>query len=226
MKKSIQKLLWLLPLLYLNPASAGVDCAGTPHTRIEISVCGEPVLQALDQELTHALKSAQRRGLIDKSAVLTTRNQIARQCWRQTDEQLNACLLDSELKALIWVQSRLDGDTDSQIDPIWHYREGMVSHAVQLQKQLLVAERRLQKTRDPRLTVVTVVDLIRLFEQQLQLQPGAVEADAAIAQLQQRLVSGCNHAAYAKKWQAAVVASGQNCQALQSAAVLSASDFH
>jgi len=111
--KSFLKLVWLLPLLQFNPvttdpASAGVNCNGVPHTRLEITVCSEPMLRALDAELSVAFNEVQDRGIVDRRAVFAQRNHVARQCRRVASEALHACLLNAEVASLEWAVAKLE----------------------------------------------------------------------------------------------------------------------
>jgi len=215
----------LLPLLYGNSASAGVDCTQSPHTRLEIAICGEPVLSAIDRELTDAVTRAQKQGIIDRQESVDQRNKIARQCWREVDETLISCLHNAELQALEWVASRLgefDGDAAGISDRVGQrLHEGLAHQKLLLQKQLMIAESRMRRTGNPDLTVATITELMQLNERQQQLQPnnGAAshaDADQSIAQLEQKLVTGCNHSVYGKKWRRMVKRYELSCDTLKS----------
>ena len=214
--KNIEKLICVLLLLYGNSASAGVDCREAPHTRLEIAICGEPVLRAIDQELTQALSHARQRGVIDRSAAHKQRNKIARQCRREADESLNSCLHNAELRALEWVAVKLgemDGSVaDKNRDIRERLREGRVHQNVILQKQLRLAESRMRRTGNPELTVATIIELIQLNDER---QPNGGSESKVIAQLDQRLATGCSHAVYGKKWRRIIARRGMSCDKLQ-----------
>lgn len=232
MIKNIEKLICVLLLLYGNSASAGVDCSGSPHTRLEIAICGEPVLRSIDQELTDALSRAQQRGIIDRATAREQRNQIARQCWREVDETLNSCLHNAELNVLEWVAVKLGEVAEEDHGLSNRIGEGLVHQNLMLQKQLVLAERRLRRTGNPDLTIETIFELIRINDRQHQLQlhdGGASDASHAIAQLEQRLASGCNHTVYGKKWRRMLDRRDMSCTRLHGRevpALYSSSEFH
>ena len=232
--KNIQKLMCLLLLLYGNSASAGVDCTESPHTRLEIAICGEPVLHAIDQELTDALTRAQRRGIIDRTDVREQRNQIARQCWREAEESLNSCVHRAELQALEWVAVELgefEGENAEKNRVLRErLREGLVHQKFLLQKQLELAESTMRRTGNPDLTVVTIFELIRINERQQHLRisgdraGGAIEdrttedrtgEGRAIAQLELRLAAGCSHSVYGSKWRKMVERREMSCDKIK-----------
>lgn len=222
MKKSIQKLIWLVPCFYALPANAGVDCDATPYTRLEVSVCGEPVLRALDGELTEAFARAEQRGIIDKSAVFERRNRIARQCWREPEETLSTCLIHAELSAFESILIELgeapkSGAVVGQV-PDWLQR------SVLLNKQLALAEKSLRSTGKPDLIVATIFDLIRL--QQDSQSVAGVNASHSMAGLHKRLATGCGHAVYGNEWRALLTANKTSCEKLQNQqSLISSSDF-
>ena len=225
--EKLTKLFFLLLLFSGTPAVAGVDCTGSPHTRLEIAICGEPVLSAIDQELTDALTRAQQRGILGREDVRTQRNQIARQCWREADETLNVCLHNAELQALEQVVIQLgeldsSGVAEKNRDLNDRLREGLAHQKVLLQKQLMIAENGMRRTGNPELTVVTLFALIELNIRQQQLQPddGGVskaDADRATAQIEQRLATGCGHDLYGRKWRRMVKRRDMSCDELQRA---------
>jgi len=224
-KKSIRKLIWLVPCFYTITGNAGVDCDGTPYTRLEIAVCQQPVLRALDEELTEAYARAQHRGIIDRPAVVERRNKIARQCWREPEATLSACLLNAELNEFESILIEL-GEMPGSIStieqaPVWQ------QHSVLLEKQLALAENSLRSTGKPDLTIATILDLIRLQSDSHRAQSGVTEnADHSIADLQQRLASGCKHAVYGNEWRAVLAAHKTSCEKVQEQqSLISSSEF-
>jgi len=84
-KKFCRIQIFLLSLLQFSQVNAeqvytGVDCTGVPHTRLELAICSEPVLRALDTELTAAFKEALEHEVLDSQTIAEQRNQVARHC--------------------------------------------------------------------------------------------------------------------------------------------------
>lgn len=216
-KKTCRILLFLLPILFARSASAGVDCSAVPHTRLELAVCSEPLLRALDGELTDALQEALERGVIDKRSKAEQRNRIARQCRREASSAYNACLLDAELRCLEWVAGKL-GQAQSQSftsEKSWQYNASLVSRTSNLKRQLRLAESRLRSTGEPELTVLTILSLIDVYKE----HRGNITAE--VAKLQQRLGAGCDHEVYGRLWQKAMHDNQLSCADVQSPAMFS-----
>ncbi len=225
-KTICRKLLLLSPILWpifcVNPAIAGVNCDGTPHTRLELAICGEPILQALDRELTAALKEVLQHGDISRQDIAEQRNQIARQCRREASRAFSACLVDAELTSLEWAANKLGQSNVSSgtvISKSWRYDESPAARTSQLQRQLKVAENRLRSTADPKLTVATILELISAYEQH------PAPHRKAIDQLEHRLISGCDHVVYGAEWHRVLRDNNLSCNDLQAPALLSTSDF-
>jgi len=195
-------------------------------------VIGEPVLRAIDQELTDALTRAQQRGIIDRTTARKQRNQIARQCRREVDETLTSCLHNAELQALEWVAVRLGEVAVEDQGLSDRLREGLVHQNLMLQRQLALAETRMHRTGNPDLTVNTIFELIRINDQQRQLQlndGGASDAGQVIAQLEKRLATGCSHAVYGNKWRRMLDRRGRSCDKIErrdAPAIYSSSDHY
>lgn len=224
MRKTCRNLLLLLGILWINPAAAGVNCNGTPHTRLELAICSDPLLRALDGELTKAYQEARERRLIDTQTIAKQRNQIARQCRREANQALNACLQNAELQSLEWVSAKLGPAqivASQAASKSWRYDASRFSRTSQLQRQLKVAENRLRSTGDPELTVVTVLSLINVLKEHPDPRGNISKA---IGKLDKRLASGCDHVAYGDQWQTVLRKHSLSCSGVQ-AALFSSADF-
>ncbi len=224
--------LWSIAMLLISqmwlsgPASASaVNCEETPHTRIESSICGAPALRALDQELAAAVERAVAGNKLDRVQVTELRNGIARLCWREVDEKLQACLLDAELDAFQWVATRLGephGDTTTleseeavgipRLSAAHNQAalktkklkdDNVVARRIaRLERQLVIAESSLRRTGNTDLTVATIAELLDTLQQQKDQLPAERELQYSVAQLVQRMVQGCRQ--YQKKWRASL----------------------
>ena len=102
------------------------------------------------------------------------------------------------------------------------YDASFAARTNQLKRQLVVAENRLRSTADPKLTVVTMLELISTYNKQ-PAQFGSVAK--AIRQLERELASGCDHAIYGAEWQAVLSENNLSCKDLRSPALFSSFDF-
>ena len=206
----------------MNPANAGVNCDGVPHTRLEIAICGEPGLRALDSELSAALNEALERGVIDRQSFLEQRNRIARHCRREDSTAFNACLRDAELNALEWAADALGQSIVSRSavsNSSDRYDATLATRTTQLQRQLQLAEGRLRYTSDPELTVMTLLNLLNVTTEQQDRNP------ALIGKLEQRLASGCEHSVYGHDWRRLLRDNNLSCGDTQSPALFSSADI-
>jgi len=220
-KKFCRIQIFLLSLLQFSQVNAeqvytGVDCTWVPHTRLELAICSEPVLRALDTELTAAFKEALEHEVLDSQTIAEQRNQVARHCRREADDVFSVCLHDAELKSFEWVASKLGqlpGYVSATIDKRWRYDSSLTTRAADLKRQLVVAESRLQSTHSPELTVLTILSLLSVYEE---LQPHRGNTTASVDQLEVKLASGCNHSVYGKKWRKLLHANNRSCGNTQS----------
>lgn len=230
MKKLSRILILLWPLLQVlqvsaEPVNAGVDCTGVPHTRLELAICNEPLLRALDKELTAAFDETLEQAVLEAQMIVDQRNQVARHCQRVADEAFNTCLLEAELQSLEWAASKLgqlQGVASAIIEKPWRYDSSPASRAAVLKRQLAVAESRLQSTHSPELTVTTILSLLSVYEE---LQPPRGDIAASVDQLEVRLASGCSHSLYGKQWCKLLNASNRSCGTTQSSPLFSSADL-
>ncbi len=216
--------------------ASAVVCEETPHTRIESSICGEPVLRALDQELAAAVDRAVVGNKLDRAQVTELRNGIAKLCWREVDTNLQACLLGAELDAFEWVTKRLNEWPGNDVP--WFELEPRLSAAkdlssaggnnkrltseadaidfaaqrvVLLHRQLGIAESSLKRTGNTDLTVATIAGLLETLQQQSIGLPADSELNQSITQLVQRMVQGCNDSRHKKKWRSSLRQQNLSC---------------
>ena len=208
MKKVMLSALWLLSAIWCVPATA-VECADTPLTRLESTICGDAALSILDRELASSHARAQSGKLLDDAEIRRIRNGIARQCRRESDGVLTNCLLNAELDAYENVIAKLGEYKPSAQRNSSHSSNGVPDKTELLQRQLLIAQSSLTTTDDPRLTVFTMVELIDA----LQRRDGPTDP-ARTTNLWRRLAQGCHHHRYASKWKAAVQRNGLQCDEL------------
>jgi len=221
--KAIFRVAYLLPIIVVlqspwQPVSASsINCDESPLTRLESSICSDPALRALDAELSQTLKHAKDSNVLSLAQVRRVRNAIARQCRRETDANLQNCLLNAELGAF----EQFAGEHAVIGESV---RGKQLQRSVLLARQLDVARRNLRATGNAHLTVTTIVELLKISEE----HRGSIyrSQSANIENLRLQLVNGCHHQDYADSWQVAVKANGLQCTTLeQQPPVYGLSDF-
>ena len=217
---------YLLPLLLVLQSpwqlaqASSVDCAESPLTRLEASICNDPALRALDGELSATLKRSQDQNRLTLAQVKRVRNSIARQCRRETATKLQNCLLSAELDAF----EQFAVPAARPITGRQSVKGKQLQRAALLARQLDVAQSSLRSSGNANLTVTTIVELLKIADK----RRGSVNpsSSAEVKSLSLRLVQGCHHQRYAASWQAAVQANGLQCATLnRDTPVYSFSDF-
>ncbi len=229
-KTGLGKLCFILLLLQSSSALAGVDCSAVPHTRLELNICGDPTLRALDSELTAALDEARDSGLMTRDEITSSMNAVAQQCRRETNDTFKTCLLDAELRSLSRVMHKLDqappGSGFRQgsglLSTPWKYDPAPSALTARLEVQISLAQVRARNTGDPALLVQTLISLLTM---QRQMRGSADEDAAAIAVLQKRIAAGCDHSIYGNRWRALLKSNELSCGLAETPALISSSNL-
>jgi len=213
---------WLYAGLYAVPAAAGaVDCDGTQHTRMEISICAEPVLHELDKVLNSAIWRASSSAKVFRSNKL--RNDVARHCRRQQGSSLGNCLLRTETHALKTVLSDL-GEIENSPAP--HSDPGQYEGMGELGEDRLAALNSLMGLANTmpagedkdRLTAFALAALVTTFENQTQDES---QTRKTINLLSSSAIDGCATAGREALWESALESYGVSCGIIKFQAVYS-----
>ncbi len=196
-------------LLARSAFAASFDCASA-YTRLEQTICANPLLSSIDLEFSLLAQRAVHRRLVSADEVRDMRNLVVRRC-RQLDD-LDQCLIDAERQQISLLAARL-GETLEIAASSGHGMrvrnwsrkvEQAVAHLGRLEKNLA-------QTRDPEAVVVATLHLMRLYR----AEPAAksvAQPDAELRTLERKLKAGCKSPRYATKWRDAVVRHGGSCR--------------
>lgn len=208
--------------MYAGPSAASaVDCDGTQHTRMEISICAEPVLHELDKVLDSAVWRASGSAKIFRSNKL--RNDVARHCRRQTGNSLSNCLLHTETHALKSVLRSLGEIENSQAPhaDVGQY-EGMSDigdDRLAALNSLLILTGVMPAGEDKdRLKAYALAALVTTFESQTQDE---VQTGKTISLLSSSVIDGCSAEGSEALWESALESYGVSCGILKFQAVYS-----
>ena len=220
--------MFVAQVLWQPVNASAVECTEKPLTRLESSICSDTALHALDSELAVSLARAVDGGLIGKVQSQRIRNGIARKCRREPDARLPKCLLKAEIRAFERISMRL-GEFPHEAQ---HVAVGQLLEIQQLLlRQLMIAESSFYVTGNARLTVTTIVELMKITDEMSPTGSTNVVASSpstapSVARLQQQLAEGCHHPHFAENWKVAVRDNGLECaQFNHSLPLYSASDF-
>ena len=204
-----------------KPQSDGISCDETQHTRLEITICAEPYLQALDNTFLASINRAIDAGVMAPAQGIELRNSVARNCRHESDVDVGACLLVNELGALEKISTRL-GEIKSEVrlqeseaEIRQRYSGNIAEHLLLMHRQLLLAEDISFKTGKTDLMIATLVNLLETYQSQLKSEVTDSSLSQSIAAINLKLSRGCNHELYARQWRRSLQTFDISCARIQ-----------
>jgi len=207
--RAITRIVSLCVLLYVGPsAGSAVDCDGTQHTQMEISICAEPVLQELDKVLDAAVWRASSSNDAFQSREL--RNDVARHCRREQGDSLVNCLIHTEthaLKRILRAMGEIKHSQAPHADANQFDGVGDDDRLAALNRLLSLVDTMPEGKDKNRLTAYTLAALVTTFNDQSEDE---TQIRKTMNLLSSQAVDGCQ-ASTEKLWESALASYDVSC---------------